>query len=213
MKYEMIESLKICPQFGEIMLGFKEGMRNMKKILLASLLLSATSLFAGSEQERQVLARVDAIQQSTDIIGKFALNFSAAVRQPSAQNIDKVKQTLTTPFSLTIVGATAAPVTTADELAAFIKKLSSANTFESRLVGNFSIDSYQVHNNGLRSVKIEALEYPIMTCNGVSMKQPALDQYTVVETKGDVFKVQSVVINGSISANMKLGCSCGATKK
>ena len=61
----------------------------MLSFLLSAPVFAAPHAVAPLESKVQ---RIDAVQQSIDGVGKFALSFSAAVRQPSEQNLEAVKK-------------------------------------------------------------------------------------------------------------------------
>lgn len=101
---------------------------------------------AASPSKNEILLRTDAVQQSINLAGTFALDFAAAVNagpldQPAL--IAGLTELLTTPFTITIVdGLTTTIATDLASLTALVQGQSSALSFQSNLVGSFSLTNY-----------------------------------------------------------------------
>jgi hypothetical protein len=143
--------------------------------------------------------RTEAIVESTNIINTFVLRFSAAVRAPtgSQEQIDLVRllqQTLTRQFSITfVIGGVALPsATDFNSLLALVQSQSSTSTFDASLNGNLSLESLVC--NRRRTLQFQGLQYVVQTpLSGPSILLPALDQWTVVETRCRGFRIKALV--------------------
>lgn len=162
------------------------------------------------------LRDTQALVLSNNQINTFALRFSAAVRAGAQPNPDPVlqrqlvcelRQTLTRQFSITLVFTPSFQLTAVDfdSLLALIKQLSATITYDSSLTANLSLESITRNDRGLRTLQIQGLEYVVQTpVQGPSTLIPALDQYTVVETRPGIFKIQTLVAT-VISAPIPFG--------
>lgn len=156
--------------------------------------------------DHDLLLRTSAVQQGIDAISKFALRFSAAVRAGEGggnneKEVRELLETLTKEFFVEIIIPQATfTATKPAELKLLIDTFAALTTFDSSLTGNFSLEKYHVDRKGRRSLQFESLEYVVQTPVQIpggpllpSLLIAALDQYHVVETKPDVFKVKRLV--------------------
>jgi hypothetical protein len=152
-----------------------------------------------SPSKNEILLRTDAVQQSINLAGTFALDFAAAVNaapldQPAL--ILALTESLTTPFTITIVnGLVTTTATDLTSLTALVQGTSAIYAFQSNLVGSFSLTSYVRSACRCRTVGLAALSYTITT-SADTITPPSIiiasNQYTIVESPADVFKIQSL---------------------
>jgi hypothetical protein len=162
------------------------------------------------------LRDTQALVLSNNEINTFVLRFSAAVRAGAQPNPDPVlqrqlvcelRQTLAKEFSITLIFTPTIQLTATDfnSLLALIQQLSANITYDSSLTANLSLESITRNDRGLRTLQIQGLEYVVQTpVSGPSTLIPALDQYTVVETRHGIFKIQTLVAT-VISAPIPFG--------
>jgi uncharacterized protein with HEPN domain len=146
------------------------------------------------------LLRTEAIQESINIIGTASLRFSAAVREQNPvvqeQLVLQLRETLAEEFFVELnIGMVTLSANDFNSLLAVIQALSAQLSFESTLVGNFSVVDYKRDCHCRRSVNLQSLEYIIQTqvVGGQSLLMPALDQWEIVETDCNEFKVKKLV--------------------
>lgn len=148
--------------------------------------------------KNDILLRTDATQQSIDTIDKFWLTFSAAVRTNDlverASLVHTLEQYLTKPFSITITLVTPVVTYTASDYDSLLLMVTGFNAnLDVHFVGNFSVESYSKSCHGLRTLQLQALEYFVQAGTGIAGLTAMLDQYTIVETSCDQFKIQTIV--------------------
>ena len=176
-------------------------LRSLSVAIFAICFISFTNVaIAKCPCKNELIYRTDAIQQSTNLVGTFALDFSAAVSEtdPTTQAnlVLELTGLLTAPFSITIdTGSTILTATDYNSLLAIVQGFSSATTFNSNLIGNFSVLDYTKICHGLRTVNLQALSYIIISpTQGPSELAVSLNQFNLVETSCDVFKIQSFTV-------------------
>ena len=142
-----------------------------------------------------LLLRTDAVQEGINVVNTFILRFYAAVRATTGSPeqlalAQEVLQTLTPVFSIVFSdGSSQLVATDFASLLTIIETFSSSTTFESSLIGNFSVENYCKDRHGNRSVLFEALEYVVEAAiSGPNVLIPALDQISVIETDWRVFQ-------------------------
>ena len=151
------------------------------------------------------LRDTQALVLSNNTINTFVLQFSAAIRAGGQPNPDpelqkqlvvQLRKFFTREFSITIFSSQNGEITANEfnSLLALVQQLSSNRTFDTALLGNLSLDSITRDARERRSLQIQGLKYIVITpVSGPSVLSPALEQYTIVETRPNVFKIKAYI--------------------
>lgn len=150
--------------------------------------------------------KVEATQASLDAISSFALRFSEAVRENGNQAkqrllVKALEEILAKSYKLKVFFAGVELIATNfDSLLQLVQTISSQVFFDSRLIGNFSVKKYKMFRKASRYLELDALAYVIQKLNpsGFPATEPSIsaiskEKYTVVEEKGNVFKIKEFI--------------------
>lgn len=153
----------------------------------------------------KAIDRSVAYTEAQNVISTFALRVSAAIREtdPAQQIIlvEKAAKLLTKSFSIIFRrpdGSIISEIHDFNSLLAGIQGQATATTFDSNLVGNFSLKKISRDKCGHCSksitLHVETLQYIIQTLNsGVSVIMVGSYQYVLVGTIKRGFKIKSIV--------------------